>query len=277
MSKALKQKDRSDKGPRENRNLNVIKVDVPRRSTKIGRPDAFFAHQKIVKKKRGLSVFQDSSALGTNPLHLGTLASKRKKTEKTGGEEVQEVSKEIIDAVKATGPKNRVRMQRQRDSINYLLNALPSLSQTDLARVSASIAKIYIAPLKKTPDFTQSELRPIFKNSLGQVADQYRESEGGLGFGSILGDSIRCGDPDEHHGLLIEANQEQSNGSVERYSHDALQKNLGSTRMSEDRDHVSFPGSRNTEGTLAKDMLFEAHNLISNQLRQTRTTLEPGK
>ena len=269
--------DRSEKGPRDNRNLNVIKVDVPRRSTKIGRPDAFFEHQKIVKKKRGLSVFHDSSALGTNHLQLGSLASKRKKTDNTGGEEVQEVPKGIIDAVKATGSKSRVRMQRQKESINHLLNALPSLSQTDLARVSASIARIYTPPPKKTPEFTQSELRPIFGKSVGQDADQNMKSEGGLGLGSILGETIRCGEPDEHQGLLIGDNQEQNYGSVEKHSHDSLQKNPSSIRMTNDRDHVSFTGSRNTEGMLAKDMLFEAHNLITNQLRQTRISLEPGK
>ena len=42
MSKAPMRKDRSEKDPRDSKNLNVIKVEVPRRSTKIGRPDAYF-------------------------------------------------------------------------------------------------------------------------------------------------------------------------------------------------------------------------------------------
>ena len=47
--------------------------------------------------------------------------------------------------------------------------------------------------------------------------------------------------------------------------------------MSSDRDHDSFAGSRTTEGMLAKDMLFEARNLLISQLQQTRIRLKPGK
>ena len=65
--------------------MNVIKVDVPPRSTKIGSPDAFFEQQKISKRKRGLSFIHDSSALGTNLLLVRSLASKRKKSDNIGG------------------------------------------------------------------------------------------------------------------------------------------------------------------------------------------------
>ena len=84
MSKALKQNDRSKKGPRECRNLNVIKVDVPRRPTKIGRPDTFFEPPRISKKKRGLCLNESLSAATSLP-QVRVVASKRRKFNIEGG------------------------------------------------------------------------------------------------------------------------------------------------------------------------------------------------
>ena len=48
-------------------------------------------------------------------------------------------------------------------------------------------------------------------------------------------------------------------------------------RYNSERDHDAYAGIGNTEGTQAKDMLFEAHNLLSSQLSKSRNIQEAEK
>ena len=164
-------------------------------------------------------------------------------------------------------------MQRQTESLNQLLNALPNLSQSDLARVSLSIAKIIAPSAKKTPGPAQGKVRPILGKPAGPVLDQPRKSEDGLD--SIFSSGTRFGRPDDPQRLLIRDQPTQTPASLEHLSHQSQMESPSKKPLIDDKAHKSFAGARNTEGVLAKDMLLEAHKLLTAQLPQTRVTQEP--
>ena len=78
-------------------------------------------------------------------------------------------------------------------------------------------------------------------------------------------------------GLFTEDPQTQTQPHFEQHLQVTLPEDDNSIRRNTDRDHDAYAGIGNTEGMLAKDMLFEAHKLLTSQLPQSRNIQEAEK